>query len=366
MPPDTTVECTLPADRRDERIERLGELLSGSFDRAVERENGYTLHFAGEQVEDVARFVSRELECCSFAEYSIDVSPPYERTRLTIEGPSGTKDLVQSLIDNIQPDEAAPGSSDGHRSVVRHRYGEIASGSGESCCQRSGDTTDEYAHRLGYTDEGIEDLPTDAQLGLGCGNPIGIAGLSPGDTVVDLGSGAGFDCFLAAEQVGPSGQVIGVDMTPEMIEKARDQREQADMTHVAFRLGEIERLPVASASVDVIISNCVVNLSPNKRDVFQEAFRTLRPGGRLAIADIVVTAPLPAGVREDAAALTGCVAGSSTIDAFESILDEVGFADISITPVQESATVIREWDDDRDLSEYIVSATIEARKPPVD
>ncbi|PSP59046.1 arsenite S-adenosylmethyltransferase, partial [Halobacteriales archaeon QH_7_66_37] len=214
------------------------------------------------------------------------------------------------------------------------------------------------------SEDDVEAVEPGADLGLGCGNPTAIASLDPGETVLDLGSGAGFDCFLAAEEVGTAGQVIGVDMTPAMVEKARENVEKNDATNVAFRLGEIEHLPVADATVDVVISNCVVNLSPDKPQVFREAFRVLRPGGRLAIADVVKTAPFPETVRLDPDSVSGCVAGAARIAALESMLADAGFVDVVVEPKDDSEAFIREWDDQRDLSDYIVSATIEARKPP--
>ena len=252
----------------------------------------------------------------------------------------------------IDPDE--------QRRLVRERYSGIAADA-SSCCG-DGETADEQTELL-YDDEEIESVAPGADLGLGCGNPTAIASLQAGETVLDLGSGAGFDCFLAAEEVGPDGRVIGVDMTPEMIEKARENVRKNDAENVAFRLGEIEHLPVADESVDVIISNCVVNLSPDKPQVFEDAYRALRAGGRLAISDVVLTAELPADVRRDPDSISACVAGASTISELESMLHGVGFADVSITPKEESEEFIREWDDDRDLSEYIVSANIEGRKP---
>jgi ubiquinone/menaquinone biosynthesis C-methylase UbiE len=178
---------------------------------------------------------------------------------------------------------------------------------------------------IGYSEAELAAVPEGANLGLGCGNPQAIAALKPGETVLDLGSGAGFDCFLAARQVGPAGHVIGVDMTPEMIRRARDNAAKAGLANVEFRLGEIEYLPVADASVDVVISNCVINLSPEKLQVFREAFRVLRPGGRLALSDIVATAELPAAVRDDLTLFTGCMAGAAHIDELEQMLSEVGF-----------------------------------------
>ena len=272
-------------------------------------------------------------------------------------------------------------SSADRRRIVRERYADIATGESDgcapaestSCCSgESGGSVestepdaggDDLSRQIGYSDEELETVEPGANLGLGCGNPTALASLESGDTVVDLGSGAGFDCFLAAQEVGTEGRVIGVDMTPEMVEKARANADANDADNVEFRLGEIEHLPVADATVDVILSNCVVNLSPDKPSVFAEAFRVLRPGGRLAISDVVQTTQLPADVAMDPDSLAGCVAGAATIDDLESMLADAGFTDIAIEPKEDSQEFIREWDDERDLSEYIVSATIEGRKP---
>ena len=216
---------------------------------------------------------------------------------------------------------------------------------------------------MGYSPEEVQAVPMGADLGLGCGNPQAIAALQPGETVLDLGSGAGFDCFLAVRQVGPTGQVIGVDMTAEMVAKARENAGAAGYANVEFRMGEIEHLPVADASVDVIISNCVINLSPDKPQVFREAFRVLRPGGRLAISDIVTTAPLPEEVRNDLALYAGCIAGAATIAELEAMLGESGFDNIRIQPKDESRKLIREWAPGQKIEDYIVSAAIEAVKP---
>lgn len=255
------------------------------------------------------------------------------------------------------------------RAAVRERYSSIAtSGSGE-CCEPSdsesaccdGSLT-ETTEKLGYSAEEIDAVAGEANLGLGCGNPTAIAELEPGETVLDLGSGGGFDCFLASQQVGPEGSVIGVDMTPEMVEKARQNAGENEGT-VEFRLGEIEHLPVADTSVDAIISNCVINLSPDKPQVFAEAYRVLRPGGRLAVSDVVLTADLPDDVRADPDSVSACVAGAATVGDLETMLSDTGFEAIAIEPKDDSEEFIREWSDERDLSEYIVSATIEARKP---
>jgi SAM-dependent methyltransferase len=264
------------------------------------------------------------------------------------------------------------------RKVVRERYASIATeesdaessccSSDDSCCSPAETTspTDETARQLGYSDADLDSVDGNANLGLGCGNPQAIASLNTGESVLDLGSGAGFDCFLAAQEVGVSGRVIGVDMTPEMVEKARANASQNDAEHVEFRLGEIEHLPVSDDSIDVIISNCVVNLSPNKSQVFDEAFRVLRPGGRLAISDVVLTAAVPDEVRADPDSVASCVAGASTIDRLEAMLTDTGFESVSISPKDDSDEFIREWDDDYDVSEFLISASITARKPGVD
>ncbi|WP_226481322.1 arsenite methyltransferase [Natrinema amylolyticum] len=251
------------------------------------------------------------------------------------------------------------------RTAVRDRYARIATES-SSCCGDAGsgsDTAIERASEVGYSDDDLRDIAPGANLGLGCGNPTAIAGLEEGDTVLDLGSGGGFDCFLAAREVGAAGRVIGVDMTPEMIETARENIDPNDTTNVEFRLGEIEHLPVADESVDVIVSNCVINLSADKSQVFREAYRVLRPGGRLAVSDVVLTAELPADVRTDPASVAACVGGASSIPALEAMLTDAGFTDVAIEPKADSESFIRDWDDERDVSDYVVAATIEGEKP---
>ena len=252
------------------------------------------------------------------------------------------------------------------RGAVRETYGQVAQGgngccTGSSCCEPVVGTG--ASARLGYSEAELDAVPEGADLGLGCGNPQAIAALEPGETVLDLGSGTGFDCFLAARAVDGSGHVIGVDMTPEMLSRARDNAHKGDYRNVEFRLGEIEHLPVADDSIDVIISNCVINLSADKTQVFREAFRVLRPGGRLAISDIVTTAELPEQARQDLALYTGCIAGASLIDELETMLTAAGFADIRIQPKDESRAFIREWAPGRRVEDYVVSATIEAVKP---
>jgi len=189
--------------------------------------------------------------------------------------------------------------------------------------------------------------------------------LKAGETVLDLGSGGGFDCFLAVKEVGESGAVIGVDMTPEMVSKARANAEKAGYKNVEFRLGEIENLPVADGIIDVIISNCVINLSPDKSRVFQESYRVLKPGGRLAISDVVASTQLPEHLQNDAALWTGCMSGASLIAEIESMLKEAGFKAIKITPKDESKDFIKNWSPDSKIEDYVVSATIEAIKPKI-
>ena len=218
------------------------------------------------------------------------------------------------------------------RQAVRQTYGEIAkagtAGCGCGCGTGNNPTAEDISVSLGYSSDDVSTVPQGANMGLGCGNPQAIASLQLGETILDLGSGGGFDCFLAARVVGESGHVIGVDMTPEMISKARENTEKAGTENVEFRLGEIENLPVADNSVDVIISDCVINLSPEKKKVFKESFRTLKRGGRLAVTDIVATAQLPDKVKKNLELYTGCVSGASQIDELKSTLEEVGFTNV--------------------------------------
>lgn len=251
-------------------------------------------------------------------------------------------------------------SSQTVREEVRRRY--AASATGNSSCADDCCTTTKAAD-LGYSAEDAASAPEAANLGLGCGNPLAIASLRKGQVVLDLGSGAGFDCFLAAREVGPTGKVIGVDMTQEMLNKARENTQKNGFTNVEFRHGEIEALPVEDNSIDVIISNCVINLSPEKQRVFNEAFRVLKSNGRLAVADMVATAPLPAEVKADWGAYTGCIAGASQINEVEGMLRNAGFKDIKIAPKDPSRSFIREWLPGKKIEEYLVSAAIEAVKP---
>ncbi len=257
------------------------------------------------------------------------------------------------------------------RQAVRKNYGKIAKSGAESCgssppaCCGDGNkpSAADVSARIGYSAEDLADLPEGANMGLGCGNPHAIASLQPGEVVLDLGSGGGIDCFLAAKAVGDKGRVIGVDMTPEMISNSREYAEKAKLSNVEFRLGEIEHIPAADNSVDVIMSNCVINLSPDKPSVFRDAFRVLKKGGRLAVTDVVATAAMPDDVRENIELLAGCVAGAARIDELKAMLEEAGFSSIRINPKEESKEVIREWFPESRLEDYVVSATIEAVKP---
>ncbi len=250
------------------------------------------------------------------------------------------------------------------RHEVREHYAGIARGA-SGCCAPAGccGANPEASLALGYGEEDLAAVPDGANLGLGCGNPQAIASLRAGETVLDLGSGGGFDCFLAAKQVGPEGKVIGVDMTPEMIAKARANAAKLSAANVEFRLGEIERLPVADGAVDVILSNCVINLSPDKAAVFREAARVLKPGGRLAIADVVATAPLPDALRGEIALHAGCVAGAATVDELSSMLRAAGLTDVRIEVKPESRAFMRDWFPGTGAENYVASATIEAVRP---
>lgn len=265
-------------------------------------------------------------------------------------------------------------TSDEIRQHVRNAYGEVARAGSAccatapapagGCCAPSDQSVAELLSRgIGYSAEEIAAAPEGANLGLGCGNPQAIAALKPGETVLDLGSGAGFDAFLAARAVGSTGRVIGVDMTPAMLTKARANKARGDYAHVDFRLGEIEHLPVADNSVDVILSNCVINLSPDKAQVFSEAFRVLKPGGRLAISDMVGLQPFPKELPKDWELYTCCITGAALKTELEHILAHCGFRDIRVEPKPGSREVIEQWFPGRGLEAYVASATIEAVKP---
>ena len=259
--------------------------------------------------------------------------------------------------------------------VVRDRYGEIArQGSIGGCC---GPHPEDTASRIGYGSAALDAVPEGANLGLGCGAPLVHAGLRPGDTVLDLGSGAGFDAFLAAREVGPSGCVIGVDMTDDMLARARENATKGGFTNVQFRKGYIEALPVDDASVDVVVSNCVINLVPDKAAVYREVARVLRPGGRLVVSDVVLDAPLPAAVAASAQALTGCVAGASMRADYLRIIAEAGLVDVGVLADRGFGTVVLDLVpaelrtqaeaagvDLEAVADTVRSLTIRARKAP--
>lgn len=263
--------------------------------------------------------------------------------------------------------------ADDIRQNVRDSYSQVAEasnsgntcGTESSCCGVSSDDAINtiVSTRLGYSKDDLEAVPKGADMGLGCGNPRAIASIQSGETVLDLGSGGGFDCFLAAAETGESGNVIGVDMTPTMISKARENAVRGKFPQVEFRLGEIENLPVADKTIDVIISNCVINLSPDKPRVFKEAYRVLKSGGRLAISDVVASTELPEEIRNDLQLYSGCMAGASVISELEQILSDSGFTEIKIAPKDESTEFIKDWAPGHDVEKYVVSATIEAIKP---
>lgn len=268
------------------------------------------------------------------------------------------------------------------KKIVREGYGAIA-GSDSSCCAPAKpcccgpSKADEISSRIGYSREELESVPEGANLGLGCGNPVALASLREGETVVDLGSGPGFDCFLAANKVGEEGKVIGVDMTHEMLEKARENARQGGYGNVEFRLGEIENLPVADNSADVIISNCVINLSPDKARVFREAFRVLKPGGRLMVSDIVLEGELPQQIRKSAAAYVGCVSGAILREDYFRMIAEAGFADTEVESAEYPLKMMFDeetaqstlggldisGDELERLERLVVSAKIRAVKP---
>jgi len=269
--------------------------------------------------------------------------------------------------------------------AVRERYGNIAKqgssccGPDKSCCG-STDSAQNISRSIGYTEEELKAVPEGANLGLGCGNPIALASLKEGEVVLDLGSGAGFDCFLAAKQVGSTGKVIGVDMTAEMLERARRNAWKGDFGNVEFRLGEIENLPVGDNQVDIVISNCVINLSPNKKRVFQEAFRVLRPGGRLMVSDIVLPKDLPEEIRNSVAAYVGCVTGATTKKAYLETIRAAGFEETKVlgeaafsvellandpTAIEIAKNLKLSPEKAKDLASSIVSINVSAIKPAV-
>jgi len=262
------------------------------------------------------------------------------------------------------------------RSTVREAYGAIAEGKtkGVSCCSGLSCDNGEFAVSIGYSRDDLQTIPDGANLGLSCGNPTAFAGLKKGEAVLDLGAGAGFDCFIAARKVGATGRVIGVDMTPAMLEKARQNAAKGSFLNVEFRLGEIENLPVADSSVDVVISNCVINLSPDKRRVFREIHRVLKPSGRLAVSDMALLKPLPESVRQSVDAYVGCVAGAVVVDEYKRFVKDAGFEDVKATISGGSACIRPDTADPMgralqegigegaSLEDYLVSVYVEGRK----
>ena len=254
------------------------------------------------------------------------------------------------------------------REFIRKNYTEVAlKGSSGGCCSGGccdGDTMDiaESSIKMGYTVGDISNVPPEANMGLGCGNPIAIVDLKEGEIVLDLGCGGGFDCFLARGQVGETGYVIGVDMTPDMVSLSRKNGEKSGYANVEFRLGEIEHLPVANESVDVIISNCVINLSLDKEQVFKEAFRVLKHGGRLSISDVVATAELPEQIRQDLTMMSGCIAGAEHIENIKVMLNNASFKNIKMEPKGNSRDIIKSWVPGKNIEDYVASFIIEAIK----
>ncbi len=254
------------------------------------------------------------------------------------------------------------------RGFIRERYSKVAKREVKSCCSSKcgcdGSATDIVAasKQLGYGEQDFYDAPYEANMGLGCGNPVAIASLKEGETVLDLGSGGGFDCFIARKRVGETGCVIGVDMTPDMITLARKNAEKSGYKNMEFRLAEIEHLPVADNSVDVIISNCVINLSLDKERVFKEAYRVLKKGGRLSISDVVATAEIPEKIMHDLAMIAGCMGGAEQIDKIKDMLKRAGYKDIKVTLKDNSEDIIASWAPGTKIEEYVASAIIEAIK----
>lgn len=259
------------------------------------------------------------------------------------------------------------------RDNVRNAYTKVAEANNQgdccgvesSCCGVSDDDkiNNLISTRLGYSEKDLQQVPEGADMGLGCGNPKAIARLKPGEIVIDLGCGGGFDAFLAANEVGKSGNVIGIDMTPGMVSKARQNAVKGQYDNVEIRLGEIEHLPVADNTADVIISNCVINLSPDKAQIFHDAFRVLKPGGRLAISDIVASTTLPEDFKNDPQLHSACISGASSIEQLISFMEIAGFININIQPKDESREFIKDWVPGRNVEDYVLSATIEAIKP---
>lgn len=249
------------------------------------------------------------------------------------------------------------------REKVREHYASVAEGETSCCSKENSCCREDISEELGYSKEDLASLPKQSEMGLGCGNPLSFAKLRPGEVVVDLGSGGGIDCFLASREVGPAGTVIGVDMTPKMLARARRNAESGGYTNVEFRLGEIENLPVADQTADAVISNCVINLSTDKRRVYREAFRVLKNGGRFAVADMVAIAPLPDELKADVAAYTGCISGAASVEEVKEWLVAAGFECVDVRTKRKSSEFIRSDASIGKLDDYVASADITAWKP---
>ena len=254
------------------------------------------------------------------------------------------------------------------RDFIRKNYAEVAQKGHEGdccsggCCSGAPVNIIQISKEIGYTEEDILSVPFEANMGLGCGNPTALASLKEGERVLDLGSGGGLDCFLARRQVGETGYVIGVDMTPEMVELARKNAKDSGVTNVEFRLGEIEHLPVADSSVDVIISNCVINLSQNKKQVFKEIFRVLKPGGRISISDVVAIKQIPQNIKQDLGLIAGCIGGAEYVEEIRSMLQDAGFRNIRLEPKANSREIVKSWVLGKNIEDLVASYNIEAIK----
>ena len=307
--------------------------------------------------------------------YKTEKSDTYNYLGKKIRGKNYKKSVLalstlSLLAFNPQGAFAMDSDEEAIKNEVRTAYGAIAKtekpcfscsscGSGEAPNKPS---AKEYALGLGYSEEDLKESPIGADLGLGCGNPTAIASLREGEVVVDLGSGGGFDCFLASKKVGPSGRVIGVDMTPDMLDLARKNALKGNYTNVEFVFGEIEKLPLPNSIADVIISNCVVNLSPNKEAVFKEAARVLKIGGRVAISDVVTTTELPESIKNDVDLYTGCITGATKVDTLKLIMENAGFGEINIDIKDESRSFISKWAPESKAEDYVAAAYIYATK----
>lgn len=251
-----------------------------------------------------------------------------------------------------------------NKEIVRKRYSEIAtSNCGCGCCENTNNqNTQDIALKLGYSEDDLKAIPEDSNLGLGCGNPIAFAEIKPGETILDLGSGAGLDCFFAAKETGPGGKVIGVDMTLEMIIKANENLAKTTFNNIQFRHGEIEKLPVEDSFIDVVISNCVINLCEDKQKVYNEIFRVLKPGGRVAISDVAKVKEFTPEILNSNEMLCGCISGAASIETIKHILNNSGFINVQVIPKQESKEFIKDWTDQTNIEDYVISVFISAQK----